>query len=69
MPIMDGLTMLKELKQDPDYMRKVPVLVITTEASRELKQKGKSVGVNKWLLKPISNQVLYKVLDSMEVKI
>jgi len=68
MPVMDGLTMLSELKKDPSYTRKTPVLMLTTEASRDLKQKGKQVGVSKWLLKPVTNQVLYKVLDSLEAK-
>tara|TARA_Y100001970_G_C14119061_1_gene795257 strand:+ start:307 stop:678 length:372 start_codon:yes stop_codon:yes gene_type:complete len=69
MPIMDGITMLQELKMDPNYTKNIPVLMLTTEANKELKRKGQQAGVSRWLLKPITNQVLFKILDSIESKI
>ena len=69
MPIMDGITMLQELKMDPSYTRNIPVLMLTTEASKELKQKGQQAGVSRWLLKPVTTQVLFRILDSIEAKL
>ena len=69
MPIMDGITMLQELKMDPNYTRNIPVLMLTTEANKELKQKGQQAGVSRWLLKPVTTQVLFRILDSIEAKL
>ncbi len=69
MPIMDGITMLQELKIDPNYTRNIPVLMLTTEASKELKKKGQEAGVSRWLLKPVTTQVLFRILDSIEAKL
>ncbi len=50
MPIMDGLTMAQQLKKKPDF--KTPIIMLTTEASREMKEEGKKIGVRGWVLKP-----------------
>lgn len=49
MPIMDGITMIREIRKiDQD----VPILTLTTESEDEMKQKGKDAGANGWIVKP-----------------
>ncbi len=51
MPNMDGLTMVKNLRQIEHYA-KVPVLMLTTETNAEMKKIAKDVGVRAWIGKP-----------------
>jgi two-component system chemotaxis response regulator CheY len=45
----------------------IPILVLTTEAGADLKQKGRSAGATGWIVKPFNPEVLLdtlkKVLD------
>jgi two-component system chemotaxis response regulator CheY len=51
MPEMDGLTLIRELRQLPAYLP-IPILVLTTEAGDDLKKRGRAVGATGWLVKP-----------------
>ncbi len=51
MPIMDGLTFVREAKQLPDY-RFTPVIMLTTEAGETKKQEGQAAGAKAWVTKP-----------------
>ncbi|MBF0441495.1 MAG: response regulator [Oligoflexales bacterium] len=53
MPLMNGLEMCQKIKTDAE-LRKIPILMLTTESSDELKARGKSVGVLAWIVKPFS---------------
>src|ERR1700749_1579559 len=53
MPNMDGITLVKELRQLA-YYRGVPLLVLTTEASTQKKQEGKAAGATGWIVKPFN---------------
>ena len=57
MPVMDGITLLKELKRHPDY-RFTPVIMLTTEAGEDKKQEGRAAGAKAWVVKPFQPQVL-----------
>ena len=57
MPIMDGLTLTKELRALPAY-RFTPVLVLTTEAGADKKQQGRAAGATCWLVKPFNPEQL-----------
>jgi two-component system chemotaxis response regulator CheY len=62
MPNMDGLTFIEELRKLPQYS-KVPILVLTTERSDEMKTKGKSVGATGWIVKPFVPDQLLKAVN------
>lgn len=64
MPRMDGLTLIRTLRTLPDY-QKVPILMLTTEASDEMKQKGRAAGANGWLVKPFDPQRLTEVVKKV----
>lgn len=51
MPEMDGLTLVRELRARTRY-RFVPILVLTTEGSDAMKQRGRAAGATGWLVKP-----------------
>src|SRR6185312_15260931 len=53
MPVMDGLTLVRHLRNLPSY-RGVPLLVLTTEATTEKKLEGKAAGATGWLVKPFN---------------
>jgi two-component system, chemotaxis family, chemotaxis protein CheY len=66
MPGMNGIDLVQSLRGLPDC-KFIPILVLTTEAGDELKQKGKSAGATGWIVKPFNPEVLLdtlkKVLD------
>lgn len=62
MPIMDGITFVKEAKRNPAY-RFIPVLVLTTESQESKKTEGKEAGAAGWLVKPFSNNQLLGVVQ------
>lgn len=64
MPIMDGLTLIKNLRDLGSY-QKVPILMLTTESSDEMKAKGKAAGANGWLVKPFDPKRLIEVVQKV----
>jgi two-component system chemotaxis response regulator CheY len=61
MPRMDGLSLIRELRQLPAY-KTVPMLVITTESAQDRKLQGKEAGATGWLVKPFNNQQLLSTI-------
>jgi len=53
MPGMDGITLCSKLRMLPGF-KFTPVLILTTESSPEIKQRGKSAGATGWLVKPFN---------------
>src|SRR5690606_10269212 len=66
MPGMNGIDLVQNLREVPEC-KFIPILVLTTEAGAELKQKGRSAGATGWIVKPFNPEVLLdtlkKVLD------
>src|SRR5690348_13120192 len=57
MPMMDGITFLKEIKRHPNY-KFTPVIMLTTEAGEDKKQEGRAAGAKAWITKPFQPQLL-----------
>ena len=53
MPRMDGITLVRELRQLTAY-KFTPMLVLTTEAGPDKKMQGKQAGATGWLVKPFN---------------
>ncbi len=64
MPIMDGLTLTKELRALPAY-RFTPILVLTTEAGMDKKQAGRAAGATGWLVKPFNPDQLLATIKKV----
>lgn len=57
MPNMTGLQLLEALRQLPAYQF-TPILMLTTEASDDLKRQGKRLGATGWIVKPFNPEKL-----------
>ena len=64
MPNMDGISLLKEVKQHPEY-KHTPVMMLTTEAQDSKKQEGKDAGAKAWLVKPFQPPVLLSAVAKL----
>jgi two-component system chemotaxis response regulator CheY len=64
MPRMDGLGLIRALRAMSTY-QKVPILMLTTESSDEMKSKGRAAGANGWLVKPFDPQRLIEVVKKV----
>jgi two-component system cell cycle response regulator len=60
MPVMDGVTMLTKLKEDPE-LKSIPVVMLTAESGRENVLQIAKLGVRDYLVKPFKeNQLIEK---------
>ena len=64
MPRMDGLTLVRSLRALPRYAQ-TPILILTTEASDEMKSKGRAAGATGWLVKPFDPTKLLAVIEKV----
>lgn len=64
MPIMDGLTLVKELRMLPDY-KFTPILMLTTESTVDKKMEGKKAGATGWLVKPFNPDQLLATIKKV----
>lgn len=64
MPRMDGLTLIVNLRADPVY-EKTPILMLTTEASDEMKAKGREAGATGWMVKPFDPERLLAIVGKV----
>jgi CheY-like chemotaxis protein len=61
MPVMDGLTATRALRQLPGYAR-TPILAMTANAFSEDRQRCLDAGMNDHLGKPVEPEALYRML-------
>lgn len=64
MPNVDGLTLIQLLRNLPEH-EKTPILMLTTEASDEMKKMGRAAGATGWLVKPFDPQKLLDVVKKV----
>jgi two-component system cell cycle response regulator len=57
MPVMDGVTMLGKLKEDPE-LKGIPVIMLTAESGRENVAFIAKLGVRDYLVKPFKDEQL-----------
>ena len=61
MPVMDGITFVKEVKKLPQY-RFMPIIMLTTESRESRKSEGQMAGAKAWVVKPFRpEQILHAV--------
>ncbi|MFD2229917.1 response regulator [Alkalimarinus sediminis] len=64
MPVMDGLTLVKELRALPSY-KFTPILMLTTESTGDKKMAGKQAGATGWLVKPFNPDQLLATIKKV----
>jgi two-component system chemotaxis response regulator CheY len=57
MPYMDGIEFVKSVRADP-ARAEIPILMVTTEADPEERERAMSVGVNGYLVKPVTAETV-----------
>ncbi|MDO9104967.1 MAG: response regulator [Methylovulum sp.] len=55
MPNMDGLTMVEKIRSELGN-NTVNVIMLTTESSPSMKERGKAAGVKGWIVKPFKGE-------------
>jgi two-component system chemotaxis response regulator CheY len=64
MPVMDGITLIKNLRAMPEY-KFTPILMLTTESTSDKKQEGKSAGATGWIVKPFNPDQLLATIKKV----
>ena len=64
MPVMDGITLVKELRALPQY-KFTPILLLTTEAGADKKAEGKAAGATGWLVKPFNPEQMLATIKKV----
>ena len=68
MPVMDGLTMLQNIRADP-ALAKLPVLMVTAEAKKENIIAAAQAGANGYVVKPFTAATLDEKLGKIFEKL
>jgi two-component system chemotaxis response regulator CheY len=67
MPVMDGLKLIR-LMRDEESLKQIPIVVVTTEGADEDRERALALGANEYLTKPIqANRVLAVVKDLLKL--
>ena len=64
MPVMDGISLIKELRTLADY-KFTPILMLTTESTSDKKQEGKAAGATGWIVKPFNPDQLLNTIKKV----
>lgn len=64
MPVMDGISLLKELKKG-SASKFVPVIMLTTEAGQDKMQEGRAAGAKAWITKPFQPATLLDAVSKL----
>jgi two-component system chemotaxis response regulator CheY len=64
MPNMSGLGLLQEIRQNPDTS-KLPVLMVTAEGLKENVMEAVKAGVNNYVVKPFTAEVLQEKIETI----
>lgn len=64
MPGMDGIALIRHIRNLPNYQQ-VPILIVTTESELKKKEEGRLVGVMGWIVKPFRPDQLVKAVKQI----
>ncbi len=64
MPVMDGITLIKNLRTLDTY-KYTPILMLTTESAGDKKQEGKAAGATGWIVKPFNPDQLVNTIKKV----
>lgn len=64
MPNMDGISLVKKVKEMSTY-KFTPIVMLTTESQDEKKREGQAAGAKAWVLKPFNPTQLLSVVQKL----
>ncbi|UCC79232.1 MAG: response regulator [Candidatus Zixiibacteriota bacterium] len=67
MPVMDGLSFVKEVRKNGEYS-KIPIVMITTEGAKTEVMEALKSGVNNYIVKPFTPETLVEKINSTLAK-
>ncbi len=64
MPNMDGLTMVEKIRSELGNAS-VNVIMLTTESSPSMKERGKAAGIKGWIVKPFKGAAVLETFKKL----
>ena len=64
MPNMDGLTMVEKIRGELGNSS-VNIIMLTTESSPSMKERGKAAGIKGWIVKPFKGEAVLEAFKKM----
>ncbi len=64
MPLMDGLKLIRMIKENP-IKRDIPVVIISTEGGEDARDKAMALGVNAYITKPIQAGNVFRTVKEI----
>ncbi|VAW60667.1 Chemotaxis regulator - transmits chemoreceptor signals to flagellar motor components CheY [hydrothermal vent metagenome] len=64
MPVMDGITFIRNLRGVANY-KFIPMLMLTTESAGDKKAEGKAAGATGWIVKPFNPDQLLSTVKKV----
>jgi two-component system chemotaxis response regulator CheY len=64
MPNMDGLTMVEKIRGELGN-KSVHLIMLTTESSPNMKERGKAAGVKGWIVKPFKGTAVVETFKKL----
>lgn len=64
MPNMDGISLVRAVKQLPTY-KFTPIVMLTTESQEAKKREGQEAGAKAWIVKPFKPDQLLGVVQKL----
>ncbi|MBE9504445.1 MAG: response regulator [Proteobacteria bacterium] len=64
MPNMDGIALIKEIRNLPKC-KYTPIIMVTTDSHTDKKAEGKAAGATGWIVKPFQIQQLVAVINKV----
>ncbi|MGQ9653653.1 MAG: response regulator [Thermodesulfobacteriota bacterium] len=64
MPVMTGTELLERIQQD-ETLRRIPVVLVTTESRREIIERAAALGARAHVRKPFQPETIRRVLEAV----
>lgn len=64
MPNMDGLTMVEKIRSELGNGT-VNIIMLTTESSSSMKERGKAAGIKGWIVKPFKGEAVLETFKKL----
>jgi len=68
MPNMEGIDLLRNVRQEPEPLKDVPFLMVTAEAEKEKVIEAIKAGVDNYIVKPFTAETLKEKLEKIAAK-
>lgn len=64
MDVMGGFTFVKNVRENPKF-GDLPIVVMTTEAAEDFKERGRELGATAWVTKPFDPEKVLRIVHKL----